>query len=64
MQFDIVVLKLYVLSKLGGVEHEHVGDSKVHGEVLDVFSLGILDISFDLNKSIFDRRYQLLLLLS
>ena len=55
MQLNIVVLKLYVLSKLGGVEHEHVGDSKIHGEVLNMFSLGILDISFDLNKSIFDR---------
>jgi hypothetical protein len=55
MQLNIVVLKLYVLSKLGGVEHEHVGDSKIHGEVLNMFSLGILDISFDLNKSVFDR---------
>ena len=55
MVLNIALAKLHVLSKLGGVEHESVGDRKVHGEVLVVSSLEILNVSFGLGKSVSDR---------
>ena len=58
MVLNIVFLELDVLSKLGGVEHEHVGDRKVSPK------LCILNVRFGLSKSVFDRWDQLLLLRS
>ena len=55
MVLNIALPKLHVLSKLGGIKHESVGDRKVHWEVLVVTSLEILHISFGLSKSVSDR---------